>query len=410
MKNIKDKSIRKIVFVCQVFYPDDSSTSQLLTDLLKKFASSGHVVSVYCGFPKNKKNVPRYEDYNGIKINRYGLRISWKATKISRILSYFSYLAHIFFKLLFSPPSKNSFVLAVTNPPFMGIVLLFVYLINRISYNYLLHDVYPEGLIYLGKLKQNSFLVKSWRLLNRLSFQKASSVIVLGRDVKKLLKENYRITKNKIQYIPNWSSIEINKPIAFKNNQMAKRLQLENKFVIQYSGNMGLWHDMKTLIYAAGKLKEDNRIKFLFIGDGIRRKQAEDLAKELQLDNIIWLDFVQKNQLVESLSCCHVSLITLRENLEGIAVPSKIYGIMASGRAIIAAVPKLSEITFIVEEENCGQVIEPGDVDKLVETINQFLREPELVKQMGLNAFQAYQKKYTLNQAATSFKTLFESV
>jgi glycosyltransferase involved in cell wall biosynthesis len=270
------------------------------------------------------------------------------------------------------------------------------------------HDVYPEGLVAVGKLKEKSLITKIWRELNRYSYKSATRLVVLGRDMKDLLIQNYGINPNKIEYIPNWSIIPTTVSTSFEKNDLARELSIQDKFVIQYSGNMGLWHDIDTFIRVAAHLKTNPTIQFLFIGNGIRKQKAYQLAQELELTNIIWMDFVPKEQLSTSLTCAHVALISLNTGLEGIAVPCKLYGILASGRAILAQVPAKSEIAYTITEEECGFVIPPGDVDGLVKRIQQLEQDRDLTSQMGLHSFQAYKSKYTIETIAKQFRKMLE--
>ena len=112
-------------------------------------------------------------------------------------------------------------------------------------------------------------------------------------------------------------------------------------------------------------------------------------------------------QLRESLSTCHVALISLREGFEGVAVPSKLYGILASGRAIIAHVPRESEVAYVVEEERCGLVVDPGDADGVRTAILDLAADPERVQEMGERAFEAYCTKYRQEQAIRAFRDLW---
>lgn len=398
-----------LIVVCQVFYPDPTSTSQLFTDLLQEVVKEGMEIEVLCGYPpmaqKEKNTIPAQENLNGIKIVRCGLPIRTKSNLWLRGLSYGAFLLHTGWKLLFS--SAKTEIFAVTNPPFLAHLLYLIFLIKRNTYSYMFLDLHPEGLIALESLSSNTLLVRLWKKLNHLAYHKARKLAVLGRDMIPLLQENYQLAAEQFSYIPHWSGAAIPFPIPFTESTYAKKLNLQSKFVVQYSGNMGLWHDIDIFVRVAEELKAVTEIQFLFIGNGIRRTQAENLAKEKQLSNILWLDFVPQSELKQSLACCHVALISLREKLEGVAVPSKLYGILASGRAILAQVPQSSEIALVVEEEECGKVIPPQDVDALSQAIRELARSPKTALQMGENGFRAYQQKYTLQQATKNFLTFF---
>jgi colanic acid biosynthesis glycosyl transferase WcaI len=402
--------MNNIVLVSQVFHPDACATSSLLTELTLNLQNNNNKITVICGFPNGIENqtADYYENFNGIDIYRCGIKINSKAGLWQRIISYEFYLIHAAWKLFFLK-GKN-IIIGVTNPPFLSILLMIVSMITCCGYYFIMHDVYPEGLVAVGKLKETSFITKIWRELNRYSYQRAIKLVVLGRDMKDLLIQNYGLEPEKIEYIPNWSTTPVTLPTLFEKNDLAHDLGLQAKFVIQYSGNMGLWHDIDTFIRAAAQLKTNPNIQFLFIGNGIRQQKAYQLAQELELTNIIWMDFVPKEQLSTSLACAHVALISLNTGLEGIAVPCKLYGILGAGRAILAQVPAKSEIAYTITEEECGFVILPGDVDGLVSKIKQLESDRDLTSIMGKKSFQAYKSKYTIETIAEQFKQMLKIV
>lgn len=400
--------MNSVVIVCQVFYPNTQSSSILLTDLALNLQNKNTRITVICGFPNGVDNdiVKRYENFNGIDIYRCGINVNLKAGLWQRATSYISYLLHAGWKLLFL--SEKEIILGVSNPPFLSIVLMIVSLIKNCKYYFIVHDVYPEGLVAVGKLKEQSLITKIWRKLNQFSYRRSEKIVTLGRDMSDLLINNYALDRHKIEYIPNWSLTTSAKPISFGQNDLAHKLEIQSKFVVQYSGNMGLWHDIDTFIRAAASLNNNPDIQFLFIGNGIGQKQAQELAQQLHLTNIIWMDFVPTEQLNTSLTCAHVALISLNSGLEGIAVPCKLYGILASGRAIVAQVPQKSEIAYVIEEEECGFVVPPGDVDGLVVKIEQLFADRDLTNKMGENSFLAYKSKYTIESITKQFQSMLK--
>jgi glycosyltransferase involved in cell wall biosynthesis len=156
-------------------------------------------------------------------------------------------------------------------------------------------------------------------------------------------------------------------------------------------------------------LREDPAIHFLFIGAGIKRAGAEKLAGGLQLRNITWLPYQNRDDLRDSLACCHVALISQREGLEGVAVPCKLYGILASARPVVAQVPQASETALVVKEEECGVVVRPNDPQALADAIVTLVRDPKRSAAMGQRGFAAYRAKYTLEKAVETFEVAWRA-
>ncbi|MBF0481985.1 MAG: glycosyltransferase family 4 protein [Desulfovibrionaceae bacterium] len=397
---------RDIEFFCQTFYPDTISTSQLFTGLLTRLAEAGRGVTVYCGYPaKGAENLPRREVYRGVRIRRLGLNVALKKSLFHRLASYLSYLGGSFAAMM--RLKKDALVFGVTNPPFMLNLLWLASLLRGFKYQYMLLDIYPEGLAKVGLLSEKSLAFSLWSRLNAWGYDRADKLVVLGRDMTPLLTDAYRQPPEKIVYIPHWSPHAGEEPPRFEDNPMAEELGLRDFFVVQYSGNMGLWHDIDGLVETARLLRGEESIRFLFIGDGRRRAKAMELAARHGLTNIVWLDYLPLERLGVSLPCCHAALISLRDGCEGVAVPCKLYGVMASGRAILAQVPAASEVALAVTESGCGLVTPPGDPAALAEAVLTLARDRSGAREMGLRASREYARKYTIEQAVLHFSRLF---
>jgi glycosyltransferase involved in cell wall biosynthesis len=264
-------------------------------------------------------------------------------------------------------------------------------------------DLHPEGIIKLGMLKKSGLISRIWTWLNGVAYRKAGKIGVLGRDMIPILEENYQIDANRIFYFPHWSAVEVEVPKTFENSDLVRKLNLSDKFVVQYSGNMGLWHDMNAFVHAAKLLEDYADICFLFIGGGLKKDEALKLSQSMNISNIVWHDFVPIGQLTDSLSASHVSLISLKEGLSGVAVPCKLYGILSSGRCVLAQVPSNSEVSMTVLESNCGVVVEPGDFEGLAAKILELRNDPEKTLKFGCNSFLSYKEKYRLSNAQATF-------
>lgn len=243
--------------------------------------------------------------------------------------------------------------------------------------------------------------------MNRKAYGQAQTITVLGRDMRKLLWEKYGLPDEKVRWIPHWSPAGKSQPLSFAQSRLGVRLGLEKKWVVQYSGNMGLWHDMENLVRAAELLREEESIHFLCAGSGRRRQGAEHLAQQLGLRNVTWIDPVPLEDLDDLLAGCHAALISQREGLTGIAVPCKLYGILAAGRPVLAAVPADCETALVVREEKCGEVLPPHNPKALADCIRRRSRDPAGSAEMGQRSRLAYEQKYTLDRAVERFREVW---
>jgi len=397
-----DSAPGEVTVICQVFHPDAQSTSQLLSGVLADVAASGHRVTVWSGYPGLHGGTPpaNRETWRGLEIRRMGWRASVKKSAVSRALSYLSFTLAVWLRLVFGRGGRH--VLAVTNPPFMPVVVWLASVLRGHRCKYMLQDIYPEGLTAVGRLRSGSFVDCLWHALNRRAFAAAVDVWVLGRDMAALVQNDYGVPASRIRIVPHWSPVE--EPVRpAGETRLWARLGFGERFVVQYSGNMGLWHDLDTIVRAAARLRERDDIRFLFIGAGMRQAAAEALARELSLTNVTWLPYQDRENLSDALACCDVALISQRAGLSGVAVPCKLYGILAAGRAIVAQVPADSEVALTVTEEACGVVVAPGDAAALVDRITALAGDRTSVQRMGARARAGYEAHYTQAHGAAAF-------
>jgi glycosyltransferase involved in cell wall biosynthesis len=240
------------------------------------------------------------------------------------------------------------------------------------------------------------------------SLERSDRIIAIGRDIKQWVGERNPALLEKTEYIPHWHDENIIFPVDLETNRFVAEYGLTNKFLVQYSGNMGLWNEMRTIGKVVNNSPEG--VTFIFIGGGIRKEEMIREFKNEQPENVILLPFVQENKFNESLNASHVHLVTMKENLEGMAVPCKIYGILAAGKPVIGMVPENSEIGLIIKEENCGILLNPADAEGLVDAINLLKENQELRIEMGGNSRKAFESKYKVSIIADRYKMLLESL
>jgi glycosyltransferase involved in cell wall biosynthesis len=406
------KGNKELIILSQYFYPEVASTGQLLTELAEDLVEYGYKIKVYTGKPSYYKNVEKYkkkELYHGIEIHRLFNTCLNKNSKLGKIFNSLTYFISIVFKLL---SSKDRYpLLIVSNPPFLPIVGLLFNKIKKQKYVFLIHDIYPDIAIKLGYLKENSFIARIWDKFNYHILRNTERIIVLGECMAEIIKRKYLPNNNiKIEIIHNWADEEFILPIKKENNWFTKKYHLENKLVISYSGNIGLFQDLETIIRAANKLKDYDDILFVFIGDGGGLNELKKMVEEKYLTNVLFLPYQPKDYLPYSLTSSDISIVALEKGVEGLAVPSKIYGILASGRAVLGLVGENCEVANIIKNAKCGFRVNQGDVDGLVEKIKYMYQNPELLKNMGVNSRKYFVEHFTRKQMTKKYYEIFEGI
>ncbi len=412
MLNKSEVKNPKLLVLCQLFYPELVSTGQTLTELCEELVLLGVDVEVICAMPSildTKSRIPKYIDYEGIRIRRvWGTRFP-KLNLFGRVINQVTFVGSAFFYLLFASSKRP--VLVLTNPPFLAITCALLRIL-RIGgpYIYLIFDIYPDTAVRLGILKEKGLLSRIWERLNIFVFKYSSAIIVIGRCMKEVvtrkMDEAGLRMNGKLHKIHVWSDDNLIRSALGKDNPLVAKWNLDGKFVVGYFGNMARFHDMETIIGAAKVLKDHPDICFLFIGEGHKKQLIKGYANKYKLQNCQFHSYVNRGELGHLMSSANIGIVSLLEGQEGLSVPSKAFGLMAAGVPIIAIMPTSSEIARIVQEEQCGVVVKPGQEKHLAECILELYNEPERLRIMGNNASKAIEAKYNLSAAAKQYYDL----
>lgn len=405
---------RDLLLLCQYFYPDAVSTGRLPTELAEDLVKHGMSVDVLCGYPSyitfgdDARKVPKEEKYKGISIKRLKYPNFKKNSKFGRLLNYFSFsflvLGNIFsFK-------KYKKVLLISNPPMLP---YFGYVSKKLFKNkfvYLIYDLYPDIAVALGAVGKSSIMVKVMNHINKKVFETADSIIVLGEDMKKYLEENKELKNNNtIRVIPNWVDKEKIK-IKDKVNKFSVDESLDNKFVVLYSGNIGLFQDLEMLIEVANKLRIYDDIVFVFVGNGGKKWKLIDMASEYKLSNVKFYDFQPDEIYEEVLASADCLVVTLERCAEGLGVPSKTYTYLAAGRPLVGIMSDKTDIGLMIENEDIGYRVDQTDIEKLYEGILFLYNNICMREEMGQKARILFEKQFERGVITKKYYNIFKNL
>ena len=402
-----------VTIVSQYFHPDFAATGQLLTELAVGLRRMGCEVFVCTTQPNYgpSQRARRYEIFEGVSIRRvFSTRLN-KNTFAGRVLNSITFFASASLLLLTRPVSGP--LIVGSNPPFLG---LLGYVLNRARgqpYIYLVNDVYPDIAVHLGYLRADGLVRGIWTRLNQLTLRGAGAVVVLGDAMRSIVVKNAgregTVRQDKFRIIHNWVDESFIRPMSKTENWFAAQHALQDKFVVLYAGNMGLAHDLESLIMAAGQLREKN-IVFVFIGDGAKRRKLQEMAADSRLTNILFLPYQPRPVLPFLLGCSDVSIIAMESGIEGLVMPSKLYTTMASGRPIVALAEEHLEVSRIIRGAKCGTCVAPGNVGGLVEVLEHYYRDRETAAQDGRNGRRYCEDHFTLTRACREYHRVLEMV
>lgn len=310
----------------------------------------------------------------------------------SRLLTWSHYVLHA---LLYTCGLRGKpLVLAVTNPPFNLWLALALKLIRGWPYVLLIWDVYPDALVRFGYLSEGHIITRAWRWINRLAIRNAEQVITLGSVMAETVQRGQTDDGQRIRIIPNWIDSDWIKPIPKSANWFAAAHGQTDKCTVLYSGNMGATHNLITVLDAAERLRDENSISFLLIGDGAQRIPLEGAVAERGLTNVRILPRQPEEVLPYSLATGDIALVSLDRGAEGISMPSKTYSMMAAGCALIGLCHGENDLRGTIEAHQCGLILEPDDGVSLANAICTLSGNPDLLAAFRHNARAAATRYY----------------
>jgi len=395
----------KVKILSQSFYPDIVATGELLFELAQKLVNDHNIdVSVATAQPSfvKKERQPIRETIKGIKIKRLEIFTFDKNKFIGKVLNSWSFFFHIMIYITMS--KKADWLLIPTSPPLLPLIGTYAKLLKKQKYIYLMHDVYPEIAARLGYIKQGGIIYKIWDFLSKVSLKHADKIIVLSDNMKEGLIDWVKdIDQDKISIIHNWANEETIKVIPKEKNHFIKQYGLEDKFVIEYSGNIGRIHEFSTIIESAREFKDHKDIVFLFIGHGGQKPQIEKLVDKYELNNVRFLPYQDRQDLAYSLGMADIHVVSLLDGYRFFAAPSKLYGILASGKPVLFVGNSKCYIVDLIEKNKCGFHIHIGDYESLRDKITILKDSKEKCFELGYNSRKIFEGNYTLEKISNIY-------
>jgi len=379
----------RVLILNQFFYPDISATSQLMTDLAQDLAAQGVEVTALCSNASYVagKSFPSSERFGEVRIERVPVVAFDRANILRRLASYLSFYVSAFWRLLRLP--KQDVILVLTTPPLIAIVAYVVRLLKGSRMVYLVQDLYPDIAYEFGLLRRGSLFAKVLDGIAHFLLQRADAIIALGRCMQERLAAK-GIARQRIEVIPNWADGTEIVPLPREQNPFRAKHGLDGKTVVLYSGNMGRAHDFTAIWQAMQQLAPEKDIVFLFIGSGPKRAELERFLRGHPDVNAKLLDYVPREDLKLSMGAADISFVAVADGLEGLVVPSKLYGIMASGRPALYIGPATSEAARVIQAHECGFVVGNRDTEALVAAILKVRNDPEAAAALGTSARRAF--------------------
>ncbi|MDZ4755147.1 MAG: glycosyltransferase family 4 protein [Phycisphaerae bacterium] len=400
----------RILLLNQVFYPDSAATAQHGWDLAQHLVAAGHEVTAIASrslYGNTGASLAKEETVGGVRIVRVGKSLFGKKGFLARAVDFALFYVASLWAVIRLP--RHDVIVCFTTPPFIAYAGLLLRAWKGTKCVQWVMDLYPDVAIEFGAMRRGSLAA---RLLERIGVRmsrKCDASVVLGRCMRdRVIAKG--VPAEKVHLINVWSDAEELQPVDRSENRFRRDWEIGNRFLVMYSGNFGIGHDIDTFLRAAERLRGDDRVRFAFVGSGKRKGEVEDFVRARGLPNCILAGVQPRERLAELLSAADAHLVTLLDASAGLMVPSKFYGILAVSRAVLYVGPQCSEVGLTINETGCGTTDCIGDVESLTAHIGTFAAAPGTAAECGRRGRDALVKQFSRSIACDRWAWLLETV
>ena len=369
-----DSPTKTILILSQVYVPDPASVGQHMADVATEMARRGYRVVVLAanrGYNDPSMKYPPSEVLDGVEVRRIPLSSFGKRSIPMRLLASASFLIQCVLRGVFT--RRLACVLVSTSPPMCSAAALIIAAIRGARVKYWVMDLNPDQMIAMGWINASSPIVKLFDWFNRMVLRRASDIITLDRFMAERVLRKLDVSE-KLHVMPPWPHEDHLEPVRHEDNPFRKEHNLQDKFVIMYSGNHSVCTPLRTVLDAALKLQDEASLVFMFIGDGTGKKEVDDTIEQYRPNNIRSLPYQPLSRIKYSLSAAEVHLVVVGDTEVGIRHPCKIYGAMALARPILLLGPDPCHASDLLHESRLGWHIQHGDVDGAIKAIRQIVQ------------------------------------
>ena len=267
-------------------------------------------------------------------------------------------------------------------------------------------DIWPLTLVELSGLTPSHPLIRLMHYYEKFAYRNADRVISLLPNAKEYFIQNGML-ESKFVYLPNGIDVHDNGENILLPKSVKTKIPA-NKMIVSYSGSIGIANNLDYLIDAANLLKDHEDIHFIILGQGGEKKRLLEKVKSLGMNNITFIDAIDKKYMRSFLECIDVAFISLLpEALFRFGVsPNKVFEYMYAKKPIIWAIDAGNNL---VEEANCGISVALNDTEALKEAILQLKSfDKEKLRYLGNNGYNFVLKNHSYKMLAEKLIRIIE--
>jgi colanic acid biosynthesis glycosyl transferase WcaI len=376
------------VLLLNLYYPPDTSATAKMAETVVHALAGKHQVTVLSGRPsydpteRRPWRLSETERSGNVGVIRVGSTDYPRTQMQRRVANYLSYALLAVPRALALP---CDLVLAMTDPPFEGIVGAFVAMLKNKPYVYNIRDMYPDMAV-AGSIVGPGLPARVWERLHRWALRRAKCVIVLGEDMRtRILAKG--VNPERVVVVRDGTEVPPQDAAAVPlDGEVIQEIRGGFSFVLVHAGNLGFYGAWETLLAGARKLA-DHGVGLVFVGDGAQQERLKAAAADIP--NVRFLPFFPSSKIPSVLAAGDAHVITVKRGLEGVVVPSKMYAILAAGKPIVAVAPDECDVAWLGKEKGFGVSAQPESADEFATRVKELLEDRERLRALGVAAAQA---------------------
>lgn len=402
-----------ITLIAGYYPPEQCADTRLNKDLAISLSEMGHKVTVVVPFPSRNVSLKETEQYcenkceivsDNLKVIRVGSYSDYNESLLRRGISFLHKSIELYETAKKIP---TDIYLVISTPPFLGYVAARLAKNSKVIYK--LQDIFPDSLMCIKNYSEKHLLVRIFRTLEKWVYRNVFLIVTMSEDMKKTVTKR-GVSEDKVTIIRDWIDEDVCYPVLREDNILFNEFKLDkNKFYVCYAGNIGLLQNVLTMVHAAKIVeREYPDIQFVVIGNGACKAELERAIVTEGVNNFHVYPMQSEKILAHIYSLGDVGIVTVKPDVTKIALPSKTWAVLSAGRPAICELDKTSELGTMVEKEQCGYAIVPGDSEAMAKHIIYLYQNQDIASRMGTNGREFILKHLTKQQATKKYEKILE--
>jgi glycosyltransferase involved in cell wall biosynthesis len=395
-----------VLILNQYVAPDTAAAGLLVSTVALGLAAAGMEVTVLAAEPsygEQTVTAPLQEIRDGVRIRRLRMGSRWRGrqSKARRFGGYLRYLvgAAVVGRRIVRD-SAPDVVMCFSNPPFVALVARWLARRTGARMIYAIHDVHPDILLATNWMSLPAPVVRAWNLLNHVMLEAASSVVVLGEGMRRLLVEEKHVAPERVHVIPLWAEPEL-RPCPRDEGLRAELGIGADELLVLSAGSLGVMHSLEPVVAAARRL-DGRPVRFVFVASGVRVGHWQ--AHFDGLANVLFVPYRTGEAFRRLVAACDAGLVPLSRGMERLAVPSRAYTLLSAGRPLLTVMDPQADVARLVSECRCG--FNATDGITLAAWVERNLANRTELEESGRRARELYDARFTRQAALDRYVAL----